>query len=411
MPAPPIFIPKTTKIKLISQGTYGCVFDKGPECPSSKLRGNYITKVQKLKNTSKRETEIGKKITKIPSFKQYFAPITETCTISLSAIDREELDKCDFLKSGDKLAEYESNRIPYVGKNTLADSLKSRTSTKQNAKLFITIFIDSHMVLLDALEKLFAIGIIDFDLKQNNIMCRDYDGRPIIIDFGLSLDISNFDKPDYDFKDSFFAYGPEYGPWCIDITILCYMSNELGPDWQTKQATMADLEKIVTDFMKQNYGMLDLFTEAERQEYKTQIMQYLQPFDKQSWKKVADELLQWKASWDNYSLAIIYLYLIQDLHLEQYITDFDYLNKYKDLLKQIVLSLPKDRFNTTQTKEKMHEIFDNLTKPDKKAFGYKLIKDFKQEENFAERQKNIANRKLTELNYEKNFKSRIVEPN
>lgn len=412
MPAPPIIIPKTKKIKLLSQGTYGCVYNPGPSCPKSKLRGNFVTKIQNHSSTSARETEIGKKITKITSYKQYFAPITESCTISLSSIDNEELNKCEFLSSGDKVAEYESNRIPYVGKDTLADSLKSRTASNKNAKLFIAIFIDSHMVLLDALEKLFAIGIIDFDLKQNNIMCRDYDGRPIIIDFGLSLDVTNFDKPGYDFKDSFFSYGPEYGPWCIDIAILCYMSNELGTDWQTKEVTMLDLERIVTDYITQNYGMVDLFTETERREYKTQLMQYLQPFDKQTWKKLADELLQWKASWDNYSLAIIYLYLMQDLHLEQYTDNFDYIHNYKKLLQQIVMALPKDRFTAPQTKEKMHEIFDNITKPEKKAFGHQLIKDFKQENNFTERQKKIASRKLAELHYEKKFKSRsrLVAP-
>mgnify|MGYP000642525166 CR=1 FL=1 len=63
--------------------------------------------------------------------------------------------------------------------------------------------------------------IIHMDVKQDNIVLKDTTNKPIIIDFGLSFDVSEFKAPDV-----FFVYGYDYSPWCIDITMISYMVNK-----------------------------------------------------------------------------------------------------------------------------------------------------------------------------------------
>ena len=53
-------------VKLLNQGTYGCIFRPGIECSSKQLTSNnYITKIQKHREISKNEVLIGEKIQKI----------------------------------------------------------------------------------------------------------------------------------------------------------------------------------------------------------------------------------------------------------------------------------------------------------------------------------------------------------
>ena len=69
---------------LISQGSYGCIFRPGFTCKGSPTKKGYITKIQKIASTSKKETKLGKKIKKIDNYKDYFAPILKTCEVSLA---------------------------------------------------------------------------------------------------------------------------------------------------------------------------------------------------------------------------------------------------------------------------------------------------------------------------------------
>ena len=106
------------------------------------------TKLQRKKKTSENETVLGKTIQKIPNYEDYFAPIIESCEISLTSVDDNEITKCDFVEK-DKLEQqknyeetlaildetsnkkqkpnpmtplsYETNKIRYIGKDTLLD--------------------------------------------------------------------------------------------------------------------------------------------------------------------------------------------------------------------------------------------------------------------------------------------------
>ena len=88
----------TDKMKLLNQGAYGCVFKPGFTCSGDKeTTGRHITKIQKKKNTSDKETSIGAVVQDISAYTKYFAPIIETCDVDLSKIKDNELQKCNFI--------------------------------------------------------------------------------------------------------------------------------------------------------------------------------------------------------------------------------------------------------------------------------------------------------------------------
>ena len=60
------------KVKLIGQGSYGCVYNPGPSC-DSKIHPNYVSKLVLRNSTSTNEYHIGMEIKKkIKQYKKYF---------------------------------------------------------------------------------------------------------------------------------------------------------------------------------------------------------------------------------------------------------------------------------------------------------------------------------------------------
>ena len=94
---------KQNKIKLLTRGTYGCIFKPALTCKGGIDQENFITKVQRQSSLSNREVTISEKIKKIPHYNEYFAPILKTCTISVANISGDEVKKCDFMKNNKQI--------------------------------------------------------------------------------------------------------------------------------------------------------------------------------------------------------------------------------------------------------------------------------------------------------------------
>jgi hypothetical protein len=372
-------IKKQDHIKIISQGAYGCIFEnENKNKPKSKEE--YIIKIQKKEETSENETLIGKKIMNIKNYKNYFAPILETENINISSLDDEELDQCDIIHNNkDPKAKYESEKIKYIGKYTL---LKYYMKLISNNK-FINIFIENHIILLESLEKLESVQIIHYDLKENNVMIQDSDKRPIIIDFGLSIDAT---KP---MESYFYSYYTKYGPWCIDIIFLSYMVNEVGKDWKTKSITANNIKIIINDFFENNPINTKLLIQDERNIWKTKLINYFNVFINKPWKTLYDELIKYRFTWDNYSIIVMYLFLFYDLELKNYSSN-TFLNDYINLLKANMMTTPNERITPTILKQKILKLFNSIQRIKVKDLKKILVEQYSTKDGIQKIEKNMA---------------------
>lgn len=399
-------IPKNIQIKKISEGAYGCVFRPGFDCNGKTIDSNqYVTKVQKKKRFSRhdsktiteKEIEIGTKIRKIPNFEDYYAPILETCPINISKISNQgELKKCELIDremSGDKIPEsFDSNKIKYVGKNSLADYLLNKRM------ILLKTFIEKHIDILESLAKLFDAGVIHFDLKENNIICKDKTGFPVLIDFGLSIDHAELDNFSMENIGKFFyVYAPDYGPWCIDIAVLSYIGNKLDSTQKTAPITQDNITKIIVEFINENNAIQELMDDVEKNALNTKLMSYFEPFVTKTWKELAFDLIKYKASWDNYSLTVIYLYLFMDLELDTYVNKFQPFDEYKKLLKSILLSAPNERLTSKDTIAKLNDIFKNIKRTDLNKMRMELRDVYGNKSHFKKIKMQIGQSKMRTL--------------
>jgi len=356
---------KKNAIKIINQGTYGCIFRPGLTCDGMVDDSpKEVTKVQRKEETSDNEIEIGKKIMKLKSYTSYFAPIVESCEVDISNIIDDEFRKCEFIKrkedsmvksqNSNNELNFEINKITYVGKETLS-SYYYKLFTKKDPVEFIKQFINGYKILMKGAKKMGDIDIVHYDIKENNIMCKQT-GRPIYIDFGLSFDMSELSLEDDSYFDKFYIFEPSYSPWCMDINLINYAVNEIGEK-------MVNMKEILTlpvsnyqigEFMKiyfeKQTTLAELLSDEELKLMKENMMNYFLEMEKSSggisklrWKQVIGELSKYYKSWDVYSVSICYLSLIKSLNLEMLVKEAPFILEFTELLKTIITSSPDKR--------------------------------------------------------------------
>jgi len=408
------------ELKFLNSGSYGCTFRPGLKCDGTgSTTEKFITKIQVGDETSKREVEIGEKVRQIDKYQQYYAPIMKNCNVSLSTVSKTEIEKCKILqnKSDDMMSSaltYEANKIRYVGKNTLIKHLLNVYSTRSMG--VVRELVNCHNILLTGFNKLADAGIIHFDVKENNVICEDNTGRPIIIDFGLSADVATIEEKEY--KEAFYIYGPEYAPWCIELVTIAYAVNEIEDvegsndsiagfigfgekvetkDWKEQQVKQDQINKIINDYFKKNTAMRELLTEREQDDYRKRIQTYYNTYVGKKWKEFVKDIQANWLTWDNYGLSVTILYIIHYLRLTINGKDNNMLAGYKKYLIDAITTLPTHRISCENTMMKMKELFGNVGRSETVNINKQIRKISKNKENREDIATNVLSSIKNEL--------------
>jgi len=360
---------KQIKPNVLGTGTYGCVFYPSMNVCSGRIEDDidsdhYITKIQKYSDLIKEEIDIGRHIQRVPLYDHYFAPVVKSCIIDKTNMDYNLVRTCTKLQNEfgefESKPAYVSNKIRYVGSNSIFTYISglSKNPKRQYRKL-----INTHLHLLDALQILVKENIVHFDLKPANIIFDDIQSIPIIIDFGLSRNITPLISPRFNplkneqlirktlISDTAYDY------WCIDIYVLSNIGTNSfyvdGPVSETQ------IKILVRGFITPLFLAVLLPEEAIK--YKTNITEYFMKYVRtnKTWGDVFLDLVKCHASWDNYSLAIGYSVIYGKIKKNDQPDDADQeqIQQYISLLKTIILAMPDERPSANETQTLIQSIF------------------------------------------------------
>jgi serine/threonine protein kinase len=243
---------------MLSYGSYGCVYYPGTDCKGT----TDTTHVSKIVNTkySAREIAMSNKIKQIPNYQEFFVPVETSCPIQSTKVKR-----C-------KALTYETTftllTMPY---------LKS---------VQIPFDITTFNTLTYAIELLIEHNLVHFDIKLDNIICTP---KPYLIDFGISLDMSDVQLASY-----FFVYDPYQYIWPIEVHLLCYM---IDHNWSEASLKMV-CEKVCDSPIK------PLLEETEK-DYEAKCIQHYGYVWKLPRKEVIAKLIEGWRTWDMYALTLL----------------------------------------------------------------------------------------------------------
>lgn len=341
------------KNEYIAEGSFGCVFSSKVQCKDNKdedlFIGNnnqYVSKVS-VSQPDDKEILIGKVIIQnIKHYDYYYAPILNSCPIDIGVIENEQIQKCKLVSNNNK-DNYISSTLKYIGKRNIYDYLDDNINTDDNT--FIKIIIESHLHLVNALEKLLLIEdpIVHYDLKNGNVMFDESYNVPIIIDFGLSYTHSQlFTSPMniQSLSNIFYVFYEKYTPWNIEIVILSYIiqsiaiKDNININRQILKPYFTNLLQVVDDYVK-SFEVFE--NDEERTSFSISVKDFLHQFQNKPISAIIDELRNnWK-SWDNFSIAMMY-YTYLNYQEKEKLHDNRFFLSYSKMLKDILLSTPKN---------------------------------------------------------------------
>jgi len=393
--------------KFLGQGTYGCIYKPNIPCLNEKpektqvkdqVKGKkpkFISKLQRNQENSEREAELGKIIkTKIKQYNTRFAPIIDSCPVDIKVMDVNEVEKCDIITTdiaNGTTSEYKSYKMRFAGKQSLGNYFLSLLSSSPNK--IIKRLIETHIYLLKSLDKLSKLSppIIHYDLKDNNIMYNEDLNIPIIIDFGLSFELNPSKGYDNAIAyEQYYVFYEKYPPWCIELVLLSYIvqkvvnaktnvdktnvdkTNENIQRISSKidATAISNLKNICTVFITEN-EVYNIFTEEEREQFKQGLYVFVESYLGKSWESMFKDLQNGYASWDNYSLSVIYSFYMKDLISK---VSNVILDNYNAILKKVILELPNNaRPSIVETIADLKRLASTI---DKKQYQ-KLLVDIK----------------------------------
>jgi len=346
-------------IKLLNQGAYGCIYHPGINCRGGKENLTFVTKIQVNERTIENEKKISDFIRdNIKGYVRFFAPIVKQCPVKIAKKYNTEIKQCDFFKNKTEkelaTTTFVSNKVRFVGNKNL---LKHIIYIQSPAETLKTI-LESYRYILKGIAKLASNQIVHNDLKHNNIMFDEKSDHPIIIDFGLSFRVSELTTENI--KTAFFLLDT-YSYWSIDIIIINYIVHKIGMEnAASTKITLRNLEEILTVFI---YGsehkekiVNDIFNnnlvnkDETLKTYMKNYKSYFKTMENETWMHLYERTIENYHTWDNYSIAVIYLFIINDIQLQNPLlyktletTYKKSMEKLREMIINTIYSMPDKR--------------------------------------------------------------------
>jgi hypothetical protein len=383
----------TLQPKLMNQGGFGCVFYPAIECNGTINKSTkYVSKLLKKDSRIEHEYNIGKMVKKIDLYEYYYAPVISMCDVDLAKIDKREKDMCRIIKKNryGENADFAIMKIPFIKHIDISTFL---TRPGVDKKEVLTYILDSYTFLLNNLRILNINGIIHYDLKAPNILIEEKTKTPIIIDFGLSIPISDI-RPD-NYKTFFYSYSPSYYIWPMDVHVICYLVN-MNP-----VITSDTLEELIIEYIRRN-TVLRIFSEKFIGKFKDTAMRAYSKYIGMPKDSIINELVKNCNTWDNYALSVMFLNIIGFISGDGFANN-KLIIEFSKLLLMNFHPDGKKRLSFEETKKYYDQIFSVnetlggykrlLFNFNDKKFHDKTIKETKQQEKLTPVAMKVKNKK------------------
>jgi hypothetical protein len=288
------------------------------------------------------EIKICKKILKIPYYENNFDIIYDFDFIKVGEIKGRNIDNIDGInvKKDEKyiLCQYKNEKTIFLNEYLF---------NSKNPKLFFSRIFDSYSYLLTSLIKLNNQNICFFDLSYENIVFPVY-MKPLLKNFQNSLLFDMLDES-YIVKIINNVTNFTYKPLEIHVLFYLIINNE-----ETLSSSLID---IICDNYEKNMDVLSLFSQNYRETYKKTCIELLKKYINKPKSVIITDILKYSKYWDNYSVSMLYLYIIGNICRVFGLKD-TFLNKLTSILIKNINPNPLKRETLEETCEKYNDLFD-----------------------------------------------------
>ena len=408
---------KKIKQDFLGAGAYGCTFKPGLDCNGKTNKNRFkVNKIQEVDFFSKNEVEVSKKVRTIKNFKNRFVPVNKACIVKFNKLEKSDLfeqiiDKCPKDSFGTEDTdiinkEYYMFYLRYIKGTGLKTHLMSFST---NTHKFYTKYFYSLYYMLNSIYILNSIDIVHNDLHYNNVMYDLTTDKPLIIDYGLSIDTNTLykhNKKGFDYpiiKKHFFDWRNDMWWHLNEKRFISFIIHNYSKEYTVDVSSDKELNKltksIVNIFIDDIYvSLLEdeeiriLFDDDDYTEYRTVLTRFyykfLPEYDVNKkyvyYSDILQELIPCVIKYnDLHSLVSGYINIIHTKLTDEigkknnsskYIVIYDFV---KQLFKKVLYPDPHNRLSVSQFISIFSFVFKYCKKLDNKVIqSGKYMTDF-----------------------------------
>ena len=337
----------------IGEGSYGCIYHPAINKDGSETDNKkYVSKIQKNNKYANNEKTMGELITKIDGYINHFAPVVKKELLKTTKIKKDFFKECSALKDSNKNDSLIIMKMEYINGDDFIEYLINNKGSIDIVKNLIS----SYTHLLTSIKLLTDAKLIHYDLKGDNILFNKDKEIPIMIDFGLSINMNELINQSISMeklKKYFYVYGADYYVWPIEVHYLCYILHV------NENPSREDINKICDEFVKENVALTLNFSNSFIQSYKKKCVKILEGLNTYDFAPRINKVLSYWYTWDNYALSIIYLLFVYYLNINGYLKN-DLIIYFSEILLTNINPDSTERLNVVETKSKFTEFLYNL---------------------------------------------------
>lgn len=332
---------------LISEGGYGCVYYPGISCDGKTTTDKrFVSKLQKKDFNSNNEILVSNIVKTITDYDKYFLPIKSSCPINIHKIDTEVVGECSVAKKT-STPEFLLTKINYLDNTPFFDMLNKTSNADERIELFSKI-LNTYKYLLNSIHLLLKKNIVHLDIKIPNILFSRELDVPIIIDFGISIP---FDNLTFDNMDNYFYdFLPSYNIWPIDVHVINFLIHTTR-----EPLTNEDVKYLVSKISEHNKELFMFFNDDYIELYQKNTVNYLERFVGEPRDKVIQTLLKYYYTWDNYSISVMTIQILQILYDKANAST--HIVAFSNILLNNIDSNPEVRMTIEDTLQKFREVW------------------------------------------------------
>jgi tRNA A-37 threonylcarbamoyl transferase component Bud32 len=356
--------------KLLAKGSFGCVYSPALTCTLTETRNRRaVSKLQIKDAAAEREVEISKIVRQIPNYAASFSPLLEQCDVSPSRLQTSFYDSCPVLKMTPAGKSLLLTRMNFVPGGLLFYYIHERFQTAE----IIPAMYKTYRALLQSLVQMRDARVVHYDLADHNIMVHADTKLPIIIDFGLSIDMRAAEEEAVTLagiRKWFYGYIPEVTFRAPELQLLTYSA------FVDPTITKSSVREITDAYMRANKNLKNTnpaFFEMYRDLMISALSKYVGMKPTQIFKAVQS----YEGSWDHFAISILYadyaLRLIDALKKDEKMvneivgknTQIDVAKFLKDFLELLTMNIhpiPERRLTLEETIRAFDRILFNSTR-------------------------------------------------
>tara|TARA_B100000902_G_scaffold371680_1_gene397968 strand:+ start:1043 stop:2209 length:1167 start_codon:yes stop_codon:yes gene_type:complete len=338
----------------IGEGSYGCIYHPALNKDGSESENKkYVSKIQKDNKYANNEIVIGELVSKIDGYINHFAPILMKEKMKITKVKKNFFNDCSALEDEDKKSgNLIMMKMEYINGEEFIEYL---IKNKENVTI-VKNLISSYTHLLTSIKLLTDIKVIHFDIKGDNILFNKDKEIPIMIDFGLSINMNELINQSISIdklRKFFYVFGPDYYIWPIEVHYICFLLNV------NEEPTENEIKKICDEYVDNNIPLKINCSRDFIKSYRNSCKNVLMKLNNLTFGEKINKVLGSWYTWDNYSLSIIYLQFIYYLNITGYVKN-NLIIKFSEVLLTNINPDPKKRLNVLKTKQKFTEFLYNL---------------------------------------------------